>query len=131
MFDSVAVNKQVTAPAATPADKPQDDATPDDNTIQETVVKPQHDLPPLPKNAVALPQETYSIRLGTVASHGEAFDISKHLPAAYKEKVRIENLEGSDSLSVILDVRLHKKQADELRRALHSTSPNAVVIPSE
>lgn len=127
-FDSVAVNHRKSTPAKT--DTPKDEPTVETKATTEPVATTKLTLPPLPKNA-STSQDTYGICLATVTSHGEAYDITRRLPQIYKDKVRIEILDGSDYLSVILDVRLQKKQADELRRALHHSFPNAKVVPTE
>lgn len=72
--------------------------------------------------------DEYNLMLGVAGSHSEVFNQTRRLPAAYRDRVRVESLEGSDSLKITLDVRFTKKQADQLARSIRNTFPWVQVI---
>lgn len=73
----------------------------------------------------------YNLFLGIAASHSEVYSQTRRLPAAYRDRVRVETLEGSDSLRITLDVQFTKKQADQLAHSLRNTFPWVKVIYSD
>ncbi len=72
----------------------------------------------------------YNLMLGVAGSHSEVYNQTRRLPDAYRDRVRVEPLEGSDSLRITLDVRFTKKQADQLARSIRNTFPWVQVIPA-
>ena len=72
--------------------------------------------------------ECYNLLLGTASNHGEVFTMTRRLPATYRDHVIVESLDASDSLRLTLDVRLSKKQAEQLTRTLRNTFPKAQLI---
>ena len=104
----------------------------------DTVQKPQ----PAPQTANAAPakhtttthqehHEYYKIDLGIAASHGDAFNEIQKLPEIYRDKVTVEQLEDSPQVKLTLEVKLPHNKANELRRAILHTFPDATVVPSE
>ena len=69
----------------------------------------------------------YGLYLGTVASHGQAYEMAEHLPEAYRDQLLVEPTADNDSLTVTLDVRLTQQQAEQLRKALLHSFPSAKV----
>ena len=74
---------------------------------------------------------SYNLLLGTVGSHGEVFTQTRRLPAVYRDRMSVEPLDGSDSLRITLNVRLTKKQAEQLVRTLRNTFSNVQIVPVE
>ncbi len=72
----------------------------------------------------------YSIHLGTVKTHGEAFGMVSKLPEEYKGKALVDTV-GEGQYDILLDVKLPKGEAQALNRTLKSTFPNCKMIPSE
>lgn len=69
----------------------------------------------------------YNLTLGNAASHSEVFTQTRRLPAAYRDYVSVEPLEGCDSLSISLTVHYTKQQAEQLARTLRNTFPKVRV----
>ncbi|MBP5528005.1 MAG: septal ring lytic transglycosylase RlpA family protein [Bacteroidales bacterium] len=82
----------------------------------------------LPNSDSKRGNDCYNLLLGTASNHGEVFTMTRRLPAAYRDRVNVESLDASDSLRVTLDVRLSKKQAEQLTRTLRNTFPKAQLI---
>ena len=74
--------------------------------------------------------ERYNISLGTVRTHGEAFERISTLPEDYKDKVIIDTV-GDGQLDMMLDVKLPKGEAQELNHTLQRTFPDSKIVPSE
>ena len=72
----------------------------------------------------------YNLVLATVQSHGEAFELIQKLPEPYREKTLIDTSD-STTFTLILDVHLDKKKAQELSRALRHTFNGCKITPSE
>ena len=104
MFDSVSVKHYPAPKAATPA-------------ATVTAGKIPVYSPSNPKGT------TYGLYLGTVATHGQAYGMTEHLPEAYREQLLIEPSADGDSLTVTLDVKLTRQQAEQLRKALLPSLP--------
>lgn len=73
----------------------------------------------------------YNLLLGNAASHSEVFTQTRRLPAAYRDRVSVETLEGSDSLSITLTVQYTKREAEQLSRTLRNTFPHVRIIADE
>lgn len=74
--------------------------------------------------------QRYNLILGTANSHGEAFEMIRKLPEPYQDKTIIDSAD-SESFTLILEVKLDKKKAQELNRALKHTFQNCQITPSE
>ena len=74
--------------------------------------------------------ERYNISLGSVGTHGEAFERISALPEDYKDKVIIDTV-ADGQLDMMLDVKLPKGEAQELNRTLQRTFPDSKIVPSE
>lgn len=72
----------------------------------------------------------YNLLLGYAASHGEAYTLTRHLPAAYRDRVAIESIDGLDSLRITLDVRFTKEQAEQLAKSLRGSFPQVEITPA-
>ncbi|MBQ8704563.1 MAG: hypothetical protein IJ524_09360 [Bacteroidales bacterium] len=70
---------------------------------------------------------SYNLLLGNAASHSEVFTQTRRLPAAYRDHVTVEPLEGCDSLSISLTVHYTRQQAEQLARTLRNTFPKVRV----
>ena len=79
----------------------------------------------------ATSSELYNLWLGTVQTHGEAFELISKLPDIYQEKAIIDTPLGDEQLDILLDVKLPKGKAQELNRALKHSFPNCKIIPLE
>ena len=75
--------------------------------------------------------ERYNLILATDITHGEAFDVLKKVPKIYQEKVIVESLEDSTLVKMILDVKLPKAKASNLRAALKHSFPDITMTPCE
>lgn len=96
------------------------------NTIKnkKKVVK----VPNLPKETSK--SEHYNLILGVVKTYGEAYDMIKDLPEPYQEKTIVDAIADS-VITITLDVKLSKKKAQELNRALKHTFKNCKIAISE
>lgn len=74
--------------------------------------------------------ERYNLILGTVQSHGEAFEMIQKLPEPYQEKALIDSTD-SETFTLILEVNLEKNKAQELNRALKHTFQGCQITPSK
>ena len=74
--------------------------------------------------------QRYNIVLCTVQSHGKAFEMIQKLPDPYRDKAIVDSAD-SESFTLILDVKLEKKKAQELSRALKHTFGECQITPSE
>lgn len=74
-------------------------------------------------------QGSYRLTFGTVASHSEAYTVINRLPEAYRSHTLVEPSEADDSLTLSLDLRLNKQQAETLRKALADDLPSVRVTP--
>lgn len=93
---------------------------------REKLVLPKLDTRP---SAEAVGQR-YNIVLCTVQSHGKAFEMIQKLPDHYRDKAIVDSAD-SESFTLILDVKLGKKKAQELSRALKHTFGECQITPSE
>lgn len=75
--------------------------------------------------------QRYNLILATDITHGEAFDVLKKVPKIYQEKVIVESLEDSTLVKMILDVKLPKAKASNLRAALKHSFPDITMTPCE
>ena len=91
----------------------------------------QEEEVPVYKDAARPEGATYGLLLGEAASHSEVYTLTQRLPAAYRDRVGIEPLEGSDSLRMTLDVRLARKEAEQLARSLRKHFPSVKVTATE
>ena len=73
----------------------------------------------------------YRLLLGTAASHSEAYAMASRLPEAYWSHTVVEVSEVDDSLTLSLDLRLKKKDAEDLLRSLSASFPKARMVPAE
>lgn len=73
----------------------------------------------------------YNLVLGIVDSHTEAYNVIQRLPAAYRDRVDIESIDGSDSLLLTLNVRFTRQQAEQLARSLKDKMPETSIVPAE
>jgi rare lipoprotein A len=88
-------------------------------------------LPPIGGNSGASAQgERYNLILGTVQSHGEAFEMIQKLPEPYQEKARVDSTD-SETFTLVLEVNLEKNKAQELNRALKHTFQSCQITPSK
>lgn len=87
---------------------------------------PSVSQPAAPQNA----DPRYNIAIGSAENHGQAFDMISKLPRQYQEKAVINSIEDK-TLTVILEVRLPQRKAEELRQKLDSTFKGCRVIDSE
>lgn len=76
-------------------------------------------------------QERYNLTLASDITHSEAFEKINKLPKAYQGKVVVETLDDTTHVKMILDVRLPKTQANDLRAALKRTFPDIAMTPCE
>lgn len=74
--------------------------------------------------------EHYNLILGTVQSHGEAFEMIQKLPEPYQDRTLIDSTD-SETITLILEVNLEKKKAQELNRALKHTFQDCQITPSK
>lgn len=74
--------------------------------------------------------DQYNLQLGSAQTFGEAFDMLKALPEQYQNKVIVDSV-TDDFITVFLDVRLSKKRAQELSRALKHSFKECKITPSE
>lgn len=74
---------------------------------------------------------SYNLFLTYAVSHGDAYEQMRHLPAAYRDRVAIESIDGLDSLRVTLDVHFTKEQAKQLLKSLKGNFPQAKIIAAE
>lgn len=83
-----------------------------------------------PTNTIPNSNQYYNVVLGTAHSHGEAFEMIKKLPEPYQDKTIIDSTD-SESFTLILEVKLVKKKAQELSRALKHNFRDCQIAPSE
>lgn len=74
--------------------------------------------------------DSYNLILGIAPTHGEAFEMIKKVPELYQSKAIVEPVADS-TLYVVLDVRLPKKKAQELNKALKHSFKECRITPSE
>lgn len=79
--------------------------------------------------AVSHREELFNLSLCNVATHGEAYNSILKLPGKYQGKALVEVVGDSSDLQVSLDVRMTKKQIEELCRSLAPHFPKAKIIP--
>lgn len=82
------------------------------------------------RNSSSSQGERYNLILGTVQSHGEAFEMIQKLPEPYQERTLIDSTD-SETFVLILEVNLEKRKAQELNRALKHTFNNCQITPSK
>ena len=73
----------------------------------------------------------YNLFLAYASSHGHAYELTQRLPAAYRDRVAIESIDGLDSLRITLDVRFSKEQAEQLAKTLRANFPSVELTPAE
>lgn len=73
----------------------------------------------------------YNLRIATVASHSDAFDIIQKLPEELQDKVLVDIISDTVDINLILEVHLDRNRAKELNRALKHTFPESEIIPSK
>lgn len=96
-------------------------ALPAEGTASRTVVE----------NNLKLDSGHYNLLLGNAASHSDVFTQTRRLPTVYRDRVSVETLEGSDSLSITLTVQYTKREAEQLARTLRNTFPQVRIIAGE
>lgn len=94
-------------------------------------VNPPPASPPRPSATTHEEGETYNLLLGHAASHSEAYQRGQRLSVAHRECYRVEPLEGSDSLSMTLDVRLSLGKAQQLQAKMRPYFPAVQVVKVE
>lgn len=114
----VSLKQPEPAVAGTTEDAPRQQATP----------KKQHTFEP---HQTASDDDCYTLVVCVVATHGEAYSQVQKLPTGYREKALVEELDDGDGLRVTLDVRLRRRQADDLCRALTPRFPGVHVMPCQ
>ncbi len=72
----------------------------------------------------------YNLLLAYASNHGEAYELTRHLPTAYRDRVAIESIDGLDSLRITLDVRFTKEQAEQLAKSLRGSFPQVEITPA-
>ena len=98
---------------------------------KETKTTQKSELPPLvTKSQSKKSGQRYNLILGTVQSHGDAFEMVQKLPEPYQDKTVIDSIDEG-IITIILDVRLDKKKAQELNRALRHTFSNCQITQTE
>ena len=75
-------------------------------------------------------EQKYNLAIGTVENHGQAFELISRLPKKYQEKAIINTIEDN-ILTIILEVGLPKKKAEQLRLELKYKFKECQVIPKE
>ena len=125
-FDSVpsSINEAARAqePPLAMADKKQNKENVTPVVVAETK-KPV--LPP-----AKAPDFRYNLLLGTVQTHGEAYEMVRKLPQNYQDKVVIDTPD-EDFITITLDVRLTLKKAQELNKTLKNTFNDSRITPTE
>ena len=86
---------------------------------------------PAPTRTATTTTDRYNLLLGVAGSHSDVYTQTRRLPAAYRDLVNVEALEGSDSLRITLDVKCPKNEAEKLSRTLRNTFPKVQIIPAE
>ena len=86
---------------------------------------------PAPTRTATTTTDRYNLLLGVAGSHSAVYTQTRRLPAAYRDRVNVEALEGSDSLRITLDVKCPKNEAEKLSRTLRNTFPKVQIIPAE
>ncbi len=74
--------------------------------------------------------QNYNLFLGTAQTHGEAFEMIQKLPDIYHDKAIIDST-SEKNINILLDVRLSKKKANELCRALKHSFSNCQITPAD
>lgn len=98
---------------------------------KETKTAQKSELPPLTtKGQSKTSGQRYNLILGTVKNHGDAFEMVQKLPEPYQDKTVIDSI-GEEIITIMLDVRLDKKKAQELNRALRHTFSNCQITPTD
>ena len=102
------------------------DTKPNPSTTRKT--KEEKQMPKLP--SPSMQSDRYNLVLGTVKNYGQAFELTKKLPDPYQDKTIIDSI-AEGVITVSLDVRLSKKNAQELTRALRHTYKECKIAPVE
>ena len=69
----------------------------------------------------------YNLLVGTVKTHGQAYDLIQKLPYHYQNSVIIDTLMGENEFRVILDLKLPKEQAEMLNRSMKNKFPKCTI----
>lgn len=128
MFDSV--HSRLTSQRRTPAKKIE--TTPIASTTKTEVEKVATEkITPKKAQKKVSTTELYNVELASEITHAQAFDNIQKLPVVYREKVIVEPLDDSNYVRLILDVRLPKKKADDIVKAMKRTFPTIETTPYE
>lgn len=92
--------------------------------------KSELDLPQIPAPTTSS-TNCYNLRISIISNHAEAFTLMQQLPKNYQEKLCIDELPGSESFQLLLELQQPRKKVEEVRKKLLKKFPESKIIPCD